>query len=171
MTVQSGTLIEPAQIAALRERLHLNKEQLGDLLELHRGHVSKLESGSQAVGEGTLAVLLRWLFSAFVIEGGEPPHPSIPVVRAGPAGVAIWDDEPELDASLLADLRARMGFKKKKDFAKVLGITYAYVHNLETGRAELGRGTLRVLLRWLYAVYGLPGGRPPHPSIPVVIAE
>jgi DNA-binding transcriptional regulator YiaG len=162
-------LIEPAQIAALRERLRLNKTQFGAVLETDRGHVSKLEDGEVAVAPGPLSVLLQWLFSAFVIAGGAPPHPSIPLVRARVSGETVWDDEPELDGRKISELRARMGFKKKKDFAAVLGVTYGHVYRLEHG--GLTRGSTRVLLRWLYSVFDLPGGRPPHPSIPVVKAH
>ena len=164
------TLITPVQIAALRERLRLNKKQFGEVLETTRGHMSKLESGTVPVLPGSLAVLLRWLFSVFVIEGGEPPHPSIPVVRASVTGVALWDDEPELDRTLIDELRSRMQFRTKKDFAAMLGVTYGNVHSLETNPAGVPRGSARVLLRWLFAVHGLPG-RAPHPSIPVVRVE
>lgn len=164
--------IEPAQIAALRERLGLNKTQLAAVLETDRGHLSKLEDGDLAVPPGgPLAVLLRWLFSAYVIEGGAPPHLGIPLVRARVSGPTAWDDEPDLDARHIGELRTRMGLTKKRDFAAVVGVTYGWVHNLERDPDALKRGATRVLLRWLYAVYGLPGGRPPHPSIPVLPVE
>lgn len=169
MALADAALIEPAQIAALRERLRLTKTQFAAVLETDRGHMSKLEHGVEGVAPGPLLVLLRWLFSAFVIEGGAPPHASIPLVRARVFGEgAVWDDEPELDARHIDELRRRMGMKKKKDFAAVLGLTYGYVHRLENEPDVLKRGSTRVLLRWLYAVFGFPGGRPPHPSIPVV---
>lgn len=163
--------IMPNQIAALREQLRLNKTQFADLLETDRGHISKLENGGLAIAPGPLAVLLRWLFSVYVIEGGASPHKSIPVVRARVSGPAIWDDEPHLDGRHIGELRTRMGLTKKKDFAAVVGVTYGWVDNLEKDPDALKRGATRVLLRWLYAIYGLPGGRPPHPSIPVVPVE
>ena len=170
MPVTHTAVIEPAQIAALRERLRLNKTQFAALLETDRGHLSKLEDGALAVAPGPLAVLVRWLFSAYVVEGGSPPHPSIPVVRARVSGPVVWEDEPNLDGRHIDELRTRMGLKKK-DFAAVVGMTYGWVYKLENDPDALKRGATRVLLRWLYAVYGLPGGRPPHPSIPVVPVE
>ena len=161
------TAVEPAQIAALRERLRLNKTQFAAVLETDRGHLSKLENGDLDVAPGPLNILLRWLFSVYVIEGGEPPHPSIPVVRARVTGSVVWDDEPDLDGRHIDALRTRMGLRKK-DFAAVLGMTYGWVYKLENDPGALKRGSTRVLLRWLYAIFGLPGGRPPHPSIPVV---
>lgn len=168
MPVHNTALIEPAQIAALRERLRLNKTQFATMLETDRGHISKLEGGDVAVAPGPLAVLLRWLFSAYVIEGGAPPHPSIPLSRARVSGETLWDDEPDLDGRLIAELRDQRMRLSKKDFGAVVGMTYGHVYKLENG--ALKRGSTRVLLRWLYAVFGLPGGRPPHPSIPVVRA-
>lgn len=170
MAVDDAAPIEPAQIAALRERLRLNKTQFAAVLETDRGHMSKLEDGREGVAPGPLHILLRWLFSAFVIERGVPPHASIPLVRARVSGETVWDDEPELDARHIDELRRRMGIKKKKDFAAVLGVTYGYVYRLENEPDVLKRGSTRVLLRWLYAVFGLPGGRAPHPSIPVAQA-
>jgi DNA-binding transcriptional regulator YiaG len=167
--VHDTAVIEPAQIAALRERLRLNKTQFAVVLETDRGHLSKLEDGDLAVAPGPLGVLLRWLFSAYVIEGGAPPHPSIPLTRARVSGETHWNDEPDLDGCHIGELRDRMGLSKKA-FAAVVGMTYGHVYKLEKVPGALKRGSTRVLLRWLYAVFGLPAGRPPHPSIPVVRA-
>lgn len=169
MPERDGVGIEPAQIAALREHLRLNQTQLGKVLETDRGHLSKLESGVVSVMPGTLATLLRWLFATFVVEGGSVPHSTIPLARARISAATTWDDEPELDGSHIGELRRRMGLNDK-NFAAVLGLTYGHVYNLENIPTAMKRGSARVLLRWLYSVFDLPGGRPPHPSIPIIKA-
>lgn len=77
----------------------------------------------------------------------------------------IWDDEKEIEPAQIAELMERMGLNQT-EFAEVLESTPGNVNNLLHGRRQVQRGSMRVLLRWLFDAYGVSGGRPAHPKIP-----
>lgn len=64
---------------------------------------------------------------------------------------------------------AGLGRKMTQEaFGEVIGVTRQHVAAMEKGRYPISEQT-RILLLWLMSIYGLPGGKPPHPSIPIVI--
>lgn len=78
----------------------------------------------------------------------------------------MWGDGPAVDPSQIVELIARMGVSQT-EFAEVLEVTQQHVNRMVNGKAPIVRGSTRVLLRWLMAVYGIAEGRPPTPVIPV----
>lgn len=72
--------VTPEQIKQLRKRMALSQEQFAAMLRVTRPFVGRLETGAQAVEDTALRVLIRWLMSVYGVEGGEPPHPEIPIV-------------------------------------------------------------------------------------------
>lgn len=80
----------------------------------------------------------------------------------------IWDDGAEISPSQLEELMARMGLNQS-ELADLLELSQPHVNALIRGRKTVTYGSTRVLLRWLFAVHGIEGGRPAHPRIPVVI--
>ena len=77
----------------------------------------------------------------------------------------IWDDHDEIQPEQLAELMERMGLNQQ-EMAEVLEVTYGHFNNLLRGRRPVQPGPTRVLVRWLFDVYGVAGGRPAHPMIP-----
>lgn len=82
----------------------------------------------------------------------------------------VWDEGAEIAPSQLEELMARMGLSQA-ELADVLEVTVGHLNNLLHGRREVIYGPTRVLIRWLFAVYGVEGGRPAHPKIPVTAAK
>lgn len=77
-----------------------------------------------------------------------------------------WDDDSPLDPAKIAELIERTGLTQEK-FAAMVEMSQPHVSKLKRGAAPVLEGPTRVLLRWLFAVYGIEGGRAPHPGIPV----
>lgn len=74
--------VSPAQIRALRNRMRMTQTEFGEILRVRQHYVSQLESGDAPVADNALRVLVLWLMSVFGVEGGQTPHPSVPLVIA-----------------------------------------------------------------------------------------
>lgn len=74
--------VTPEQIKTLRKRMRLNQTEFGAVLRVTQVYVSRLETGTNRLEDTSLRVLVLWLMSVFAVEGGETPHPSIPIVIA-----------------------------------------------------------------------------------------
>ena len=75
----------------------------------------------------------------------------------------------------IKELRNRIGFAAglgrrmtQAELGEVIGMTREHVAKIERGTYPVSEQT-RILVLWLMSIYGMPGGRPPHPSIPLVI--
>lgn len=79
----------------------------------------------------------------------------------------VWDDGPVIGPEQIQELIRRMGLSQTDFAERVLEQSQPHVNKLVNGKAPLVRGSTRVLLRWLMAVYGVEGGRAPVPGIPV----
>lgn len=78
----------------------------------------------------------------------------------------LWDEGPGITGAHVEELRVRMGLNQT-ELGKVLEVGQGHVSNWITGRKPVVEGPSRVLLRWLFEVYGVEGGRAPTPKIPV----
>jgi transcriptional regulator with XRE-family HTH domain len=79
---------------------------------------------------------------------------------------ATWGDGPPIEPSEVKELIDLMGMSQT-EFAEVLEVTQQHVNRMVNGKSPIVRGSTRVLLRWRFSVYGIEGGRPPTPIIPV----
>jgi transcriptional regulator with XRE-family HTH domain len=80
----------------------------------------------------------------------------------------MWDSGSPIEPGHIDELMVRMGLNQSQ-LARVMEISQQHVNRLVNGKAEVLEGPTRVLLRWLFAVYGIDGGRAPTPTIPVEI--
>lgn len=79
-----------------------------------------------------------------------------------------WEDSGRITPEQVKALMSAMGFDTNQTkFAKVLNVTPSYINHVLSGRKDVRNGPLQVLLRWLFAEYGIDGGRAPVPSIRV----
>jgi transcriptional regulator with XRE-family HTH domain len=78
----------------------------------------------------------------------------------------VWAEGEEITPEQIEELRVRMGLTQA-ELAQVLEVTLGHVNNLLHGRRPVVKSSTRVLLRWLFAVYDVQGGRPPTPKITV----
>lgn len=78
-----------------------------------------------------------------------------------------WSESEPITPEQIKALMEAMGFDNQTKFADVFEVTQQYVNRLLNGKQQVSNGPMRVLLRWLFAEYGIDGGRPPVPSIRV----
>ena len=78
---------------------------------------------------------------------------------------SVWDPEPPIDASQVQELISQMGLTQVQ-FAEVMNVTQPTVNRWVKAKAPV-EGPASVLMRWLFAVYGIQGGRTPTPKIPL----
>lgn len=77
-----------------------------------------------------------------------------------------WSEGAPVEAEQIRALMTAMGLNQSQ-FAEMMELSQPYVNRLVNGKSDVAKSPLRVLLRWLFAEYGIGGGRPPVPSIRV----
>lgn len=77
-----------------------------------------------------------------------------------------WSEGEPIEAEQIKALMEAMGLNQSQ-FAEMAELSQPYANRLVNANREVVKGPLRVLLRWLFAEYGIEGGRAPVPSIAV----